>query len=458
MKSYLWIVVAMTTASCATLPTPPQVTIGPTADAVAMYTATCQALYREEFGREADAEGSAGCVAEAKAGRTGEQLRAILREFPEYAARQARLAAEAAAAIEAARHVDPSTIPLEQLAAIRGAMWTARWNGDYGPRPGQPDNILAMDFYALYPASERARMLDTYRAPGYTHGVIGPLSGTDCYHDKYPCHDPSNPGAWPTDGPPSQAQWDFFLDRVQEWWDHGCLGTGQSWPACGVASIFFGHPDGWTFEQTRDAFTPLLQQPRAQKLLRIFVPSGWEPSKYEWSSVTWAKYGAWGRQVLPNALILLHTVCDVDAPVGTDAAFNDDDKIQNPGGNAAGWGRVAPNLHGWLTQTCTWERKDGHDDPNHPDKTNFQNWLDWFNPSERGSLIHRFANGYVGWPRSSAWGDGKRLRVYCSEYLAYWSFWSNVPEAVSQQWGDACMAAGSDGYLDGGSVPVPVRR
>src|SRR5204863_3509802 len=130
----------------------------------------------------------------------------------------------------------------------------ARLNIPYGPRPNQDDNILAMDFYQLYDARTRARMLVRYHdVDGYTHAVTGPVSGTDCYHGQYPCHDPNNPGWFPQEGPPSQAQWGFYLDALQEWWDHG------------VAPIAFIKPDGWTFEQTRDAFTPLLSQSRAQQ-------------------------------------------------------------------------------------------------------------------------------------------------------------------------------------------------
>jgi len=32
-------------------------------------------------------------------------------------------------------HVDPSTIPLGELARVRGAMWSARLDLPFGPRP-----------------------------------------------------------------------------------------------------------------------------------------------------------------------------------------------------------------------------------------------------------------------------------------------------------------------------------
>jgi len=327
-------------------------------------------------------------------------------------------------------HVDPSKISLGQLAAIRGAMWTARLNLPYGPRPNQDDNILAMAFYEVYGATDRRRMLARYHdVDGYTHAVTGPITGNDCYHGQYPCRQSL----------PTQAEWEAYLDTLQEWWD------------AGVAPIFFAHPDGWSFEATRDALTPLLEQPRAQKLIRIVVPSGWEPTRYDWSSCTWAAFARWGRETLPNALILIHTVSDVDAPVGTDARCDD-----NGRSNGEGWARVTPFLHGWLAQSGAFADPSGHGDPNHPERTNFENWTELFDPNARGSYQDRFQHGYAGWPTFSAWGNAP-LRVYAGEYASYWSYWNNRPESEAQDWGDAAMRSGADGYLDGGRVPVRPR-
>lgn len=328
-----------------------------------------------------------------------------------------------------AAHYDPSNVPLEQLARIRGAMWTETWNCELGPRPGQSNNICATDFLWNYSESQRLALVQNLRNLGYTHAVIGPLVDSDGYH-----------GAWtPNDW---RGKFDQFLDMAEFLWDHS------------LAPVVFLHPDNWSLEQTQ-TLTPLLQQPRAQKLLRIVVPHGWEPCRYECSSYTWAAYGQWARQTLPNALVLLHTVCDVDAPVGTDSR-GDDNGIDN----AVGWQRVAPHYHGWLTQTCTWERPDGYDDPPY---SNFQNWTRLFSPAVRGSYQDRFRNGYAGWPRGSAWGPTSPLKVYAGEYQAYPVFWQGGTKETARQWGDAAMAQGADGYLDGGTVavgngPVPWQR
>lgn len=327
-------------------------------------------------------------------------------------------------------HVDPSGIALEQIARIRGAMWPQSQgdcgNFTIGPRPGQDTNIFATDFLSSYSEAEQDCGIAMLKARGYTHVVMGPLVDSDGYH-----------GVWvPRDWRGLAFQ--EFLDVAQKFWDNG------------LTPVVFIHPDGWTLERDKSEFTPLLQDPRAQKLIRAVVPHGWEPCKYECSSQTWREYGRWARESLPNALVLLHTVADVDAPVGTDSLGDD-----NGHPNAEGWARVLPYYHGWLTQSSAFADPAGHGDPGQPTKTNFQNWQDLFNPNIRGSYRDRFEHGYAGWPTFSAWGPNHPVTVYDGESSAYWRFWANRSEAEGVQWGNAAIAAGAAGYLDGGSVQVP---
>lgn len=320
-------------------------------------------------------------------------------------------------------HFDPTTLSLQQLAAIRGAMWTARWDGAYGPRPGQPDNILSMGSYRSYPRDEKDRMLRLYKQRGYTHAVCTVPWG-DGYHGQYPSDD----------GPITQARWDDFLDSLQEWYD------------AGIYPVFFAHPDNWSLEDM-DRLRPFYEQSRAQKLLRIVVYTGWEPTRYGWSSNTWQAYLIQATQVFPNALHLVHTVVDVDALVGTDERGDDNGKISN--GDA--WAKHTPYLHGWLTQLGAFG------DDGSITKPAFEAFKRVFDENAGGdSYTSRFRKGYAGWPTGSAWGFDKPLLIYYGEGAAYASYWYNVPEAVSIIWGDAAMAAGADGYLDGGSVPVPI--
>lgn len=308
---------------------------------------------------------------------------------------------------------DSSRVPLETLAKIRGAMWTARLDLPYGPRPGSPDNILATDFLADYSPTDQLRAIKALKDRGYTHVVVGPIVDSDGYHGKYPAHD------W-------RQNFDQFLDILQLFWNHGLI------------PIVFVHPDGWTLEQTQ-TLTPLLTTPRAQRLIRVVVPSGWEPTKYDWSSYTWALYCQWARTILPNALVLIHTVSDVDAPVGVDARGNDN---LNPNGNADGWARVCPYLHGWLIQNGPYET-----DPS-ADPQLAQNFGDQFRASVPHSLAWHFA-GNAGWPTTSAWGN-QRIRLYAAEQTSYEAFWFNLPESASIDWGTLAMEAGADGFLDSG--------
>lgn len=313
-------------------------------------------------------------------------------------------------------HVDPSQFTLEQLSHIKGSMWTARLNLPYGPRPGQDDNILAMDFYQLYGKADRARMIEAYRARGYTHAVTGPLAGGDCYHGQYPCN---------TDLV-NQEQFDAYLDAMQEWWD------------AGIIPVHFVHPDGWTLDQMQQ-LEKLYSQPRAQRLLRVVVPTGWEPWKYEIPNSEWVKFEQWGQRVFPNSLRLIHLVADTDAPTGAD-----DDKTL-PGGNAQAWANVVPYIHGWLVQSCGYACQSNPV----PSAEFIKNFSDLFNINTRGSLTDRFQHGYAGWPTSSAWGQNKPLIVYAGEFAAYGDYWNNFPEAQSLTLGDLAISVGAGGSLDG---------
>lgn len=328
-------------------------------------------------------------------------------------------------------HVDPSNIPLERLAAIRGAMWpnASRCSPSlalpFGPRPGQTDNIIATDFFANYSTDEQDAIIDCLKSLGYTHVVMGPLVDSDGYHGQYQAHD------W-------TQHFDQFLDTAQFFWDNG------------LAPVVFLHPDGWSFEKTRDYLTPLLQQPRAQELVRIVVGPGWEPTKYDWSSCTWALFAQWARETLPNALNLIHTVADVDAPVGTDEICDDNGKP-----NGDGWARVTPWIHGWLIQNG----QNGSSYATSPDASPLlaKNFAAQFKATGDGAAAHSIAwhfAGNAGWPTNSAWGQKMPIRLYAGEMTAYEGYWKNMPEEWRIAWGDLAIAAGASGYLDGGTVPV----
>lgn len=327
----------------------------------------------------------------------------------------------------ASEHVDPSLIPLSELAQIGGSMWTARMSLPYGPRPNQDSNIIPFVFYDLYDAATRARMIEAYKArPNYNTTVTGPVTGNDCYHGLYPCK------AWHL---PNQAEWDAYLDSLQEQWD------------AHLTPCYFARPDdGAQGSALMDALDALYRQPRAQKLIRCVVYPGWEPSgdKYGWPNsayVYWVKRGA---EVFPNALRVLHTVSDLDAPTGQ----NDDQTFPPNQGNAISWRNVAPYIHVWFDQLGGYI--DGKAEV--PSATFLDELRKHVDRVRRG-----FHDGAGGWPTSSAWGANRPLLHCIAEDAAYGDFWWNWAEKYSIQIGDAAMAAGADCFLDGGSVPVPAR-
>ncbi len=323
------------------------------------------------------------------------------------------------------RHVDPSKFSFAELAHVRGGMWTPRLNIGYGPRPFQPSNILAMDFYEYYDGPTRARMIAAYKDRGYTHAVTGPMVDLGGYHGQYPSTDIRIGG---------QVLWDWYLDAMQEWWD------------AGLVPIHFVHPDGWSLEDM-GVLLKWYQQPRAQKLLRVTVWTGWEPTRYAWPNAYWNAFLDQALSVMPHALKLVHTVSDCDALTG-----GDDDKTL-PNGNATAWQRSAPRLHGWLTQYAGYfDPIDERADPRWP--AQYQQFKVNM-PAALSDLHHRF-RGAFGWPSDSLWGIGQALKVYLGEDASWPDYWLDWPESESLDLGDLAIRNGQvDGFLDGGRVSVP---
>ena len=316
---------------------------------------------------------------------------------------------------------------LEDLAKIRGGMWSQGLPDlPWGPRAGDPTNIIDTGALFDYSEADQDRILAHLNAQAYTHADTGPIYDGEGYHGHWPSHDWTTPEAF--------SRW---LDLHEKIW------------SAGIAPVTFLKPDNWTFEQFEATMARLLADPainaRAQRLIRIIVPAGWEPTKYDWSSNTWLLFFQWGRRMFPNALCLVHTVSDVDACVGTDARGDDNGKITN--GEA--WQKHAPYLHGWLTQSNAFENPTERGDPNHPEKTNFDNWTDNFDVRVEYGYANRFRNGHAGWPTGSAFGPSVPMKIYAGEYSAYWRFnHADRTQAEGMAWGDRALGVGADGAFD----------
>lgn len=315
---------------------------------------------------------------------------------------------------------------LEERAHIRGAMWTARLDVPLGPRPGQPDNCICIgDFEAFSPA-DRLRILGAYgptSARGYSSSPMGPMVDPGYHGFLPPCDFRGDPSP--------------YFD-----------GAAQL-EAAGVKVIHFLRPDRgvagleWTVDDLDRELGPVFSGARAQRMMHT-VCLGWEPGPRYWYDNAWyVEMCQWMARRFPNALRLIHLVADMDAPVG-----GDDDK--HGISNGQGWANVAPYLHGWLVQNAGYTGGTSEV----PSPAFMYDFSRQFNPTVRGSLVERFTTGGPtgDWPTSSAWGPGRRLKVYAGEYAAFADFWQNWAERYSQDIGDAAMSAGADGYLDGGRV------
>src|SRR5689334_2061528 len=79
---------------------------------------------------------------------------------------------------------DASTISLEELARIRGAMWTVTGNFPLGPRPNRPDNVFAYDYFEQYDAATRTRGIQAALDRHYVNVPHGPIVAKG-YHGDF---------------------------------------------------------------------------------------------------------------------------------------------------------------------------------------------------------------------------------------------------------------------------------
>lgn len=324
-------------------------------------------------------------------------------------------------------HVDPSQIPLTERAKFRGDMWGARAALPWGPRPGQPDNIICGDYYECFSAEDRATMRRVWHEHHYTHVVMGPIVDPG-YHGQLPSVD------W-------RANIDVYLDAAQELEDDGFRVVHFIRPDRGVEGL------EWTVEDLDRELTPLFSTPKAQKLMAIVVV-GWEPGpRYYYDNAWWVQMCEWLARVFPKALRCIHMVSDCDAPTG-----GDDDRI--PGfTNATAWENVAPYLHVFLDQVAGYfEKPDGtiwdRNDPAWPAHlAAFKEAL----AARASDFRRRFQQGYAGWPTFSAWGD-QGIQYTYAEGSAFVQYWENWPEGEGRSLGDVAFSGGSVGYLNGGTI------
>lgn len=307
-------------------------------------------------------------------------------------------------------------VSLDELAKIRGAMWTARAAVPWGPRPGQPDNCICIDYYECFPPEQQAIIKAAYiEERRLTHAPMGPLVDPG-YHGQLPATD------WRGNPAPYFAG---ALDLER----NGCRVIHFLRPDRDVAGL------AWTVDDLDRELGPIFRSPQAQALMRI-VCLGWEPGpRYYYDNAWWVEMTQWMARTFPHALRLIHMVSDCDAPVG-----GDDDKKGIT--NGQGWANVAPYIHGFLAQY-------GGYVSGQP--------VNVFIPNMQAALVdlrRRFSDPSYGpggdWPKFSAWGPNRGISVYAGEYAAFLDYWQNAPESESVEIGAAALACGATGFLDGG--------
>lgn len=327
-------------------------------------------------------------------------------------------------------HVDPWSFTTAQVRAIRGAIWPTRAPVQFGPRPGQPDNIYDSGAFYCYSDADHATGIAATLANRYTHVQVGPFAGAG-YHGQYP--------DFPLDD--FLARPDWYADRLQAFYDAGLI------------VVIFIKPDGWDTDaryygpgdarnvpvsQLR-VFEPIFTQPRWQALARYVSVAGWEPGE-DTPNACHVAWQEWGARIFPRALRALHLPTDFDAP-----GNNDDLTPGTPRfiGMPQCWANVVPYLHAYFIQNGPYTTAP---DANPTLRDNFANQ---FRPAARGSLWQRFHQGYAGWPTCSAYGPTTPIDLIACEETSYEAYWRNLAERASQQWGDVALAAGADGAFDG---------
>jgi hypothetical protein len=311
--------------------------------------------------------------------------------------------------------VDPYSFSLEQLARVRAAIWTNRAPLSLGPRPNQANNVNALDYYEHFSPSDKRTALRFYKHSGvYTHAPTGPFVDAG-YHGIYP--------AQPT--VPTSSQVSDYVACMQSWWDAGLI------------PVHFVHPDGWSLEDM-DALADIYRRDDVQRVCRVVVPTGWEPTQYGWKAQYWAdivqKVQGWFGANADRTLWALHTAADTDAPTGDGDDF--------PNGNAGAWQIVAPHIHVWLAQHGPYSSSP-QDNP-----TLAGEFGDLWDPSVRGSYPNRLQYGYAGWPTYSKWPTGG-VRACAWEQTSFTAFNDgDWPESNSIAWGHLALERGSAGAGD----------
>jgi hypothetical protein len=361
---------------------------------------TIREIYKSELNREPEPAGLFNWIFHAREeGKDGAWILEQVKQSPEWHAIH-----------------DPRPVPTipaysrEALLTFRGAL-NIKMNAPFGLRPNQDNNTASTNGLWNYAEADQDRILAAYKTRGYTHGPAGPFIDPG-YHDLWPGVDFRDPA--------QLARVEAAIEKIY---------------AAGITPVIFITPDGWTVDQLR-ALEPIFRSAKWQTYCQLVV-NGFEQqgSKYGWSNAKYVSYGKWLNDVFPKAVIGLHTISKIEAPVG------EGDDTSKPGMDIAScWRRVADVFDYWLYQDDMWDHPE-HVDPANPDgRTDLEHFVSLWDKNDPNSFVRRFGPGGL-WECS--------LIPIPGEYCSYGLVWQDQPESFAREVGRRCIAAGAVGAFDG---------
>ncbi len=300
----------------------------------------------------------------------------------------------------------------EELLKFRGALWI-KCNAPWMTRPNQDDNVASTNGLWNYTDEVQDRIISEYKdVRKYTHGPIGPFIDSG-YHNLIPGID-------------------FRNDMDRQKVESSLIKLNKA----GIITPLFLTPDGWTVEQLR-TIEGIYKSDFWQKFGQIVV-NGFEQQgdKYGWSNSQYVEYLSWVKEVFPNAVRGLHTVSEIEIPVGK----GDDTSKPGMSGNEC-WGRLNNLIDFWLFQSNAVMNHD-HVDPAGDGRTDGEHWLDLWDKNLSGSFVRRFSS-------SGTWSLAKDIIPIAGEFWAYGMTWDNTDETIGRTYGRVAIERGAHGSFDG---------
>lgn len=340
------------------------------------------------------------------------------------------------AVVMTATHVDPWTAwTMDDILSPRGSLFTVTAGPcdlPFGRFPHKANNVIFFGAF-FYNTEQRECGYSEWKKRGYRNGVMGPFVDPG-YHGQVPGYDIRDN---PTDAIASvQAAIDKgFVVKVVVVPDH--WGRAEGWG-----------DHVWTVADLRGSSLEAVYKTDAFQKIARDVMLCWEcqGSQYGWDNKTYLEYGKWLNEVFPKSVHTLHTIADIEAPVGQ----GDETDTSNCHGlgsdkclsNGTAWARVAQYFQIWLHQSSALFTPDHVADNGKTDK---QNWLELWDEKNPASFVRRFNDPavYKDWPK------GKIVPIP-GEYLSLKVYNGEVSEDVARDAGQAALRLGARGFFDGG--------